>query len=217
MKRIYNIIFLSAGILLFATGCKKSFNEMNLNENKPTSVPASLLFNGILNDMYDAPYSMYERWSQYYCCNYDYYGNNRYDFGSGSNYYSTLKDVIKMEEEAIKGGAAAVNPYAALGKFFRAYFFTKMSMQMGDIPMTEALQGIQNLTPSYDPQKKVFQQAFVWLDSANMLLGQLIASNSNTLNGDICFNNDLTKWQKTVNAFRLRLLIQLSKKMPMLT
>lgn len=212
MKRIYNIIFLSAGILLFATGCKKSFNEMNLNENKPTSVPASLLFNGILNDMYDAPYSMYERWSQYYCCNYDYYGNNRYDFGSGSNYYSTLKDVIKMEEEAIKGGAAAVNPYAALGKFFRAYFFTKMSMQMGDIPMTEALQGIQNLTPSYDPQKKVFQQAFVWLDSANMLLGQLIASNSNTLNGDIYFNNDLTKWQKTVNAFRLRLLIQLSKK-----
>src|SRR5690348_277533 len=105
MKKLLSIYLTGATILLFAAGCKKTFDEMNVNENKPTSVPASLLFNGVLNDMYDAPYTMYERWSQYYCCNYDYYGNNRYDFGSGSNYYSTLKNVMKMEEEAARSGA----------------------------------------------------------------------------------------------------------------
>lgn len=210
MKKLFYTVVV-AGIMM-ATGCKKSFNQMNINENKPTSVPASLLFNGILNDMYDAPYTMYERWCQYYCCNYDYYGNNRYDFGAGSNYYSTLKNVVKMEEEALKGGAGAVNPYAALAKFFKAYFFTKMSMQMGDIPMTEALKGAGNLTPKYDSQKKIFQQAFVWLDSANLELGQLITANNSSLAGDIYLDNNLSKWRKVVNALRIRLLIQLSKK-----
>ncbi|MDP4263973.1 MAG: SusD/RagB family nutrient-binding outer membrane lipoprotein [Bacteroidota bacterium] len=212
MKRFYPILFFAACSVFFMAGCKKSFDELNVNENKPTSVPPSLVFNGILYDMYDAPYSMYERWGQYYCCNYDYYGNNRYDFGSGSNYYSTLKNVGKMEEEALKNGAGALNPYSALAKFFRAYFFTKMSLQMGDIPMTEALKGSANLTPAYDPQKKVFQQAFVWLDSANTQLGQLITANDLSLNGDIYLDNNLRKWRKVVNTFRLRLLINLSKK-----
>src|SRR4029077_10002399 len=101
MKRLFYIIFTAAFIVSLATGCKKSFQDMNVNENKPTKVPASLLFNGILNDMYDAPYSKYERWGQYYCCNYDYYGDNRYDFGSGTNCYLTLENVTKMQEEAV--------------------------------------------------------------------------------------------------------------------
>src|SRR5690349_1777380 len=174
MKRIYYILFL----VILVAGCKKSFEEMNVNENKPTSVPASLLFNGILNDMYEAPYSMNERWCQYYLCNYDYYGNNRYDFGAGSNNYSTLKNAGKMEEEALKGGLAPLNPYSALAKFFKAYFFTRMSLQMGDIPMNQALQGAGNLTPVYDAQKSVFIKAFAWLDSANNELGQLMAANN---------------------------------------
>ena len=211
MKKLQHI-FLIAGIIFLVAGCKKSFQDMNVNENKPTTVPSALLLNGILNDLYDAPYTMYERWSQYYCCNYDYYGNNRYDFGSGSNYYSTLKNVVKMEEEAVKNGASSVNPYSALGKFFRAYFFTKMSLQMGDIPMSEALKGAGNLTPKYDSQKEVFKQSLALLDTANNQLAQLIASNNTTLSGDIYFNNNLSNWQKVVNSFKLRLLIHLSKK-----
>jgi hypothetical protein len=174
-------------------------------------VPPSLLFNSIAYSLYDAPYGSGERFSQYYLCNYDYYGNNRYDFGSGDNYYSTLKNADKMVEEAAKSGLPTVNGYDAMAKFFKAYFFTKMSLEMGDIPMTDALQGSNNLTPTYDSQKKVFQQAFVWLDSANTELSQLIDNNA-TISGDIYFNNDLAKWRKVVNTFRLRLLIHLSKK-----
>src|SRR6185436_1441021 len=208
MKHIqYSILFLA--IFLAATGCKKSFNDMNKNENKPTSVPASLLLNGILYDMYNAPYTMKERWCQYYCCNYDYYGNNRYDFGAGDNEFFTLKNVVKMQEEAIKGGAAALNPYAALSKFFKAYFFARMSLSVGDLPMADALLGTSNLTPTYDAQKKVFQQSLLWLDSANTDLGKLIVANDNSLDGDFYSGNKLSKWQKLVNTFRLRLLIHL--------
>ena len=198
--------------VLALPACKKTFEELNLNPNQPTSVPPGLIFNGVANAMYDRPFSQNEVWDQYYLYNYDYYGNNRYDFGTGDNYYGVLKNVGKMEEEALKSGANAVNPYSALGKFFRAYFFTKMSLEVGDIPMTDALQGISNLTPKYDAQKAVFQKSFLWLDSANNDLKTLIGQGDNSLAGDIYYGNDLKKWQKAVNVFRLRLLISLSKK-----
>jgi len=199
-------------LLLLVAGCKKSFSDLSKNENKPTSVQASLLLNGVLNDMYEAPYGDYEKWDQYYIINYDYYGNNRYDFGAGSDYYGTLRNVVKMDEEATNVGLPAGNVYNALAKFFKAYYFTKMSLQMGDIPMSQALQGAANLTPTYDSQKDVFKQAFAWLDSANTELGALVAAGDNNLKGDIYFANNEAKWQKTVNALRLRLLINLSKK-----
>jgi hypothetical protein len=47
--------------------------------------------------MVDGPDGSNEIYSQYYLYNYDYYGNNRYDFGSGDNYYTTLKNVVAME------------------------------------------------------------------------------------------------------------------------
>jgi len=212
MKNIVNSLMTVLVVGMLAAGCSKQFEDFTVNTNKPTSVPASLLFNGILNDMVDDHYTMAERWGQYFLCNYDYYGNNRYDFGSGDNYFTSLKNVGKMEEEAIKNGADAVNPYSALGKFFRAYFFTKMSLQMGDLPLSEALQGANVLKPKYDDQKSIFLQSLKWLDTANTQLSQLITSNNNTLAGDIFYNNSLSKWQKAVNSFQLRLLIELSKK-----
>lgn len=212
MKKIIFSLFILGVIAAFFTSCKKSFSDLSINTNKPTTVPPSLLLNGVLNDMYDRPFSQAEIWDQYYLYNYDYYGNNRYDFGSATTYYGTLKNVVRMEAEARNSGLPTTNPFSALGKFFRAYFFTKMSLQLGDIPMSQALLGTNNLTPSYDPQKKVFQQAFLWLDSANNDLKALIAGGESSLSGDIYFNNDLKKWQKTVNTFRLRLLIECSKK-----
>ncbi|OQP44574.1 hypothetical protein A4H97_09405 [Niastella yeongjuensis] len=211
MKYTLYIPLLLATVLA-ATACKKSFNDMNKNDNKPATVQASLLLNGILYNMYDAPSTMKERWCQYYCCNYDYYGNNRYDFGAGDDYYATLKNVVKMEEEVMKGGAAALNPYTTLAKFFKAYFFTKMSLAMGDLPMTNALQGRANFTPDYESQKKIFQQSLLWLDSCNNELAQLIAVNDNTLERDFYYGNDLSKWQKLVNTYRIRLLLHLSKR-----
>jgi Starch-binding associating with outer membrane len=212
MKKILNLLIASIFIVFLLPGCKKSFDDLFLNPNKPTAAPASLLLNGVLNNVYDPPASMYERWGQYFTINYDYYGNNRYDFGEGTNYYSTLKNVLKMEDEATKAGLPDGNVYSALSKFFKAYFFTKMSLQVGDIPMTEALKGLENFVPAYDPQKEVFEKAFLWLDSANTQLGSLIANHDNNLQGDIYFNNNISKWQKLVNTFRLRLLINLSKK-----
>jgi hypothetical protein len=208
---IYALLFLTT--LVAFTSCKKDFEELKQNVNLPEQVPPSLLLNGALYSLYDAPFSDEERWSQYFLINYDYYGNNRYDFGPGKDYYATLKNVVKMQEEARKLGLPEINVYDAMAKFLKAYFFSKMSLEMGDIPMSEALQGAKNLSPAYDTQKEVFLKSFVWLDSCNMELTTLISGTSGgNLQGDIYYGNDLVRWQKLVNTFRLRLLLDLSKR-----
>lgn len=211
MKNVFKFFILLICITAITASCKKSFDSLSVNENKPVNVPSSLLLNGIENSMFEPPYSQKEKWDQYYLINYDYYGNNRYDFGSGDDYYGALENVVKMDEEATTVGLPEGNVYNAMAKFFKAYLFSKMSLEMGDIPLTTALEGTANLKPTYDMQKKVFQQCFVWLDSANTELSALIANKDNTLKGDIYFGNDLSEWQKTVNTYRLRLLIELSK------
>lgn len=219
MKTILKKYILPAALLLSVSSCKKSFDELTQNTNVANSVPAALLFNGVLTSTAELPDGQKEIYDQYYLYNYDYYGNNRYDFGSGDNYYSVLKNVVAMEQQAAATGGAAINPYEALGKFFRAYLFSKMTLEMGDIPMTQALKGLDNLEPAYDTQKAVLLQSLDWLESANSDLGQLTANPSGfgtgdgaTLRNDIYFGNDLKKWQKTVNALYIRLLVQLSNK-----
>lgn len=198
-------------LVMIVSSCKKTFEADSVNNNVPTSVPASLLLNGVLYNLVDFPDNSPEIYGQYYIYNYNYYGNNQYNFGSGDNYYTTLKNVVLMEQAATKAGAATVNPYSAMGKFFRAYFFSKMSLEEGDIPMSQALQGLNNLTPVYDTQKAVMIQCLAWLESANTDMTTLIAAGNTSLSGDFFFG-DLGHWQKVVNAYRLRLLLELSKK-----
>jgi len=206
---IFPIYFLL--ILITLASCNSSFDDLKQNENVSNSVPPSLLLTGALFDLHDAPSGNNEKWSQYFLINYDYYGNNRYDFGGGTNDYTTLKNVVLMEKEAKGLGMKSENVYDAMAKFLKAYYFTKMSLEMGDIPMSEALKGVNNLTPKYDTQKQVFVQSFVWLDSCNTELSNLQAK-GDALQGDIYYDNNLGKWQKLVNTFRLRLLLHLSNK-----
>ncbi len=206
---IYQIFMLL--VIISLASCNTSFEDLKQNVNVPNAVPPSLLLTGALSDLHDAPFGNDEKWSQYFLINYDYYGNNRYDFGAGANYYTTLKNVALMQKEAINQGLQKENVYDAMAKFLKAYYFTKMSLEMGDIPMTQALQGVNNLTPKYDTQKQVFVQAFVWLDSCNIELSNL-QTKGDALQGDIYYDNNLGKWQKLVNTFRLRLLLHLSNK-----
>lgn len=209
MKKILSILTLAA--IFCSTGCKKDFNSLQNDPNRATSVPANLILNGVLSDIYQGPFSITQRWNQFYACNYAYYGDQQYTWsGVSYNTYNTLKNVTKMEEEAAKA-TPAPNPYSALGKFFRAYMFYNLTMQTGDIPVSEALKSLANIAPKYDSQKDVFKQILVWLEESNNDMAAIITKGGYSLSSDFYYNNDLSKWRKAVNVFKLRVLIQLSK------
>ena len=77
--------------------------------------------------------------------------------------------------------------------------------------MTQALQGLGNLAPKYDTQEAVMIQCNAWLDKANTDMTTLIASGNYSMTGDFFYSGNLVQWQKVVNAYRLRLLLELSK------
>lgn len=209
MKFNRNIIFtVLVAVLVFSC---KDFDELEKNPNKPTTAPASLVLNQVLNDLFERPWSLEHRQNQFSCCNYNYYGTNEY-WASATLNFMTLKNVTKMEEEAARAGLPEVNPYSALGKFLRAYFYVRMTQRVGDLPLSDALKGLEEPAPSYNSQKEIYIQVLNWLDEANADLAQLIAANDISLAGDIYFGNDLAKWQKTVNTFKLRVLMSLSKR-----
>lgn len=207
-----NKIFILTALAFTLVFSSCNFAELEVDPNRPTSAPASLILNGVLNNLYSSAWTQEQRWNQYWCINYNYYGTNEYWSGAASTDYTRLKNVIKMEEEALKAGASTVNPYAALGKFFRAYHFVNMTQRMGDLPLTEALQGLDIQTPKYNTQKEIYVQVLNWLEEANNDLAALIAKGGQKADGDWFYGGDLTKWQKLVNSFKLRVLVSLSKK-----
>lgn len=208
----FNKFFAITALAFTAIFSSCNFDELDIDPNRPTSSPANLILNGVLNNMRTGAWNPEHRWNQYWCINYNYYGTNEYWSGAADTDYTRLKNVIKMEEEALKAGAAAVNPYSALGKYLRAYHFVNMSQKLGDLPLSEALQGLDNQVPTYNTQKEIYVQVLTWLDQANDDLAALIAKGGQKAEGDWFYGGDLAKWQKLVNSYKLRVLVSLSKK-----
>jgi hypothetical protein len=211
MKLYKSLTILFTAVCLVFSSCT-DFANLSVDPNRPTSAPASLVLNGVLRSITTGAWNSEMRWNQFFCINYNYYGTNEYWNGGASLEYTNLKNVVKMEEEATKAGGAAVNPYSALGKFFRAFMFVKMSSKVGDLPLTDALNGLDKTTPVYNTQKEIYIQALKWLDAANADLASLIAKGGQSADGDWYYGGDLTKWQKLVNTFTIRVLVSLSKK-----
>lgn len=124
----------------------------------------------------------------------------------GYDQYGQLRNVTKMMQEA---EAIGERNYVALGKFFRAYYFYYLTLSFGDIPYSEALRGESEeiYLPKYDEQKQVFQGILQELAEAD----QLMSENPNRIAGDIIYNGSVQQWRKAVNAFRLKVLMTLSK------
>jgi hypothetical protein len=225
----YIILFFISGLL--ATSCNKQIQEKQTDPNNPTTVPSSLILGTVLTDISGTgtagrlsgtgsnegvnSWDGAHRWNQYHCSNYDYYDNNIYNWTNGSfNPYLVMKNVVQMEQEAISRGTAPLNPYEAVGRFVRAYYYYNLTSMFGDVPQEGALEGVNNQSPAYTPQEKVFQYVLAELDTANTDFASLIAANDNSLSTkqDIFYVGDLSKWQKLVNTFKLRVLVALSNK-----
>ena len=242
MKKIRYAGLVLMGAIVFSS-CSKTIQTKQPNPNNPATVPAALILGTVLNDMSGEngssasgslggvnSWDLVHQWNQYDCQNYDYYGNNIYAWTDGSessgpfNSYLVLKNVVQMEQaEVTLGGGKAVNPYEAIGRFVRAYYYYNMTSLMGDVPVTTALQGQADETPTYTPQQQVFAYVLSELDTANSDFATLITNKDNSLSStqDLYYGpgvnpniastaQQLLAWQKLVNTFKLRVLISLS-------
>ncbi|RXK59358.1 SusD/RagB family nutrient-binding outer membrane lipoprotein [Lacibacter luteus] len=215
------LLYINVVVLLLAlASCQKRFEELQSNPNIATSVPPDLILNRLINGVAGGmggiePWGAVARYNQFYCRNFEYYGDNQYNWNSGpfSVYQDILKNVTQMETEAQKSSGTDKTPYHAIAKFLKAYYYYNLTSLMGDVPMSEAAKALDGvLQPKYDTQKEVFLQIIKWLEEANTDFAYLKSSTNLTVKGDIFYNGDYDKWRKLANSYKLRVLISLSKK-----
>jgi hypothetical protein len=210
MKTKYLIIFLL--VFSFSWNSCSKFEEINTNPDETTHVTAELLATNLILGMMQYPSvgkdfmykDMLSKYISYMEGSTDYQYNK---FGR-TDYYSlvNLTNIEKMNEAA--KGSIYEGSYSALGHFIRAYTFYKHTMEVGDIPYSDALQGEQGVyNPVYDTQKEVFIGILDELKQA----AQLFAEGRN-FDGDPVYQGDVIKWQKACNSLSLKILTHLYKK-----
>lgn len=200
-------------ILSGLSGCSK-FDQLNTNPNTPAKVSSDMLATTLILDATKTTYhsgtdfvrpaqlGKYTCWSSSPSTEqYNYFG--RTDWTG----LTILNNVSKMISFATT--PALKNSYTALGHCMRALKFFYMTLQVGDIPYSQALTGESDavLKPAYDSQKNVFLGILKELDQADSLFA--IGAN---FGGDPVYNGDITHWRKMANSFQLQVLINLYKK-----
>jgi hypothetical protein len=210
IKKYLQITMLA--VCLFGTSCTDDFDEINSNPELTTQVPASQLVVGLLDYMklggqegMSEPYlfTKYMSWVEN-MKSIQYNEIGEYGFGV----YTSLKNIEKLYGYS---SAATDDTYKGLGLFLKATRLFDLSLNVGDIPYGESLQGETTglLKPKYDTQKEIAQQVIADLDAAYEHFNKATVA----LAGDITdLKGDVNKWKRVVNLAELRVLINLSKK-----
>lgn len=214
MKIIYNKLLITVALLAVFTSCSK-FDAINNNPDTSNTANPEWLATSILGSItvsdissqksFIQPFllSKYMIWKEGGPESFQYNRFGRSNF----NRMTPLRNIAPMIANATT--EELKNSYTAFGHFARAWQFFQMTMQVGDIPYSEAIKGEsdKNIKPKYDAQKDVFIGILNELDQADELFKK-----GATFSGDFIYSGNLTKWRKLVNSFQLHVLINLSKK-----
>ena len=204
-------LFIGIALLSLISSCKK-YEDFQTNPNLPSTATPALLLTAICYSVFyydNTPAAFAGRHLTYYER-----GNSAVDYswtaGTNDNYsfdnFNVLRQVMQMDSLAVESGQLQ---YLGLTKFFRALLFSQMTEVYGEIPYTNAMAAISgNFRPEYDSQETIYKGLLQELEEANTLLDD----GKGKINGDIIFEGSASQWKKLVNAFKLRLLIHLSKK-----
>ncbi len=215
MKSMKYIVIAAVLSLFTAVSCEK-FEEINTDPNKTTKVTSAMLATQILKDTYrfwnpnasdfiqgnlfnkhiayldPSPYV-----SQYYYSNYP-YGS----FGS----FARLTDLKYMVQYA--EGSVEEPSYRGLALYLKAAYGFSATLDMGDIPYSEAGMALDGITkPKYDTQAEVFAGILTDLQQAEALFAE-----GKTFSGDFMFGGNPAKWRRLCNAMQLKVIQTMSKK-----
>lgn len=203
-----------AGLLIGLTACTGEFAEINTNPNTPTTASADLFMpHGIqtaVNTYWGGSLGMdvgngfSQHWARIQYTDIDQYTvtNDVANTGWQNLYIESMADyqrILKVSKET-----GNVN-YQAVAIIMRSFAFSVLTDIYGDIPYSQAIQGVEGiLQPKYDAQKDVYAGLVAELKAASELID--VADRSKAISGDILLNNDLTKWRKFANSLSLRIL-----------
>jgi hypothetical protein len=208
MKNIIKIkALLVAFLMIFAGSCTKDFEKMNTDPNNPTDVPAINIFsNAIYNcfsrqrgDWTTHTYTWGQQWTKI-----QYVDEDRYLLRDMSGYFNNpyTGELMDLKLVMQKATADGNDELLAAAKVMDAWTYLYLADCFGDVPMSEALQGLEGgtFTPVYDTQEDVYMAIIAELEEANTLI---TSSSLNFGAGDLIYNGDPQQWKKLANSLKL--------------
>jgi len=215
------ILLVAAGLVALVSGCKRGiddFGTLNQNPNATTvPVTAALLTNAQANlsgfgwgnalNIAGGLYAQYFSETQYTdqsryaspTVNWDgIYAGPLYD----------LQNIINVNANPQTKDRAALygsnNNQIAIARILKAYYFMQLTDAFGDIPYREALKGEGVL--AYEKQEVIYPDLINELKAA---VAQF--DNGATVQGDIIYAGNTTKWKKLANSLRAIMALRMSK------
>ncbi|ASU32541.1 SusD/RagB family nutrient-binding outer membrane lipoprotein [Mucilaginibacter xinganensis] len=208
MKKIY-ICTLSALLLWGASSCKKP-NDFGTTNQDPTAVTTPIVSALLANveaglpgyastgSMAGGAYAQYFSETQYP-------GTSLYTApvnGFTGNYNGSLYDlqnVINLNQSKNS---------VAVAQIMQQYIYWVLTDEFGDIPYSQALQGLKAITPAYDKQEDIYKGIVTKIAAA------VASMDGGTVPGDLFYGGDAAAWKRAGNSLIMLVSMQASKKVP---
>lgn len=209
MKKAY----LSTAILLLGlnfTSCNDELEEINKNPNATENPQPAYLLSAVEYHAaslywgdatsYNSTLLWVQHWAKIQYTEPDCYNVTNTSFTSTWNtaYASLLTDLNTIQQSEL-----ANQNYRAVAQVLRAWTFLQLTNLYGDIPYTEYAESV---TPAYDSQEDVLRGLLSELETAESQLRPA----DDAIEGDLIFNNDISKWKKFARSLRLRIALEIA-------
>lgn len=223
MKKYIKIAVLGA-VILTSASCKK-YLDVNTNPNDPTySTPNIVLPQAILTSANTiVAYDSFGAWTAGYKANAGGYGG----FGTQWTYEFTTNDYTGMWTGAfgalnqlnyVIANTTPTGPlkyYNAMARVMKAWVYTRLIDQYGDVPYSQTGQGLNNLSPAYDKYSDVYKALYADLDASIAVMATApvtnvtvaVTSGQDPLYGGSSTAN-LAKWTAFANTIKLKMLVR---------
>ena len=208
--KIYKHLIGALGLVVALASCDDTLSEINKNPNATEDPdPAYLLTSTEYQSAqtywgsaasYNSTLLWAQHWAKIQYTEPDCYDVDNTDFTSTWNtFYATLiSNLISIDEQP-----SSSDNLKAVAKIWRSWAYLQLTNFYGAIPYTEYG---KSATPAYDSQEKVLRGLLQDLDDADASLG----SNGGTIQGDLIYNNDISKWKKLAKSLRLRIALEIA-------
>ncbi|MGI4834058.1 MAG: SusD/RagB family nutrient-binding outer membrane lipoprotein [Janthinobacterium lividum] len=227
--KIYFKVFATGALTIAASSCS-TFLDVNSNPNSALSVTPDAQLGSALtvtaaNYTGNTPsYNSYASWAAGYWgktgvvsgygeeLTYNY--SSSYYAGLWDNTYDNLEDYAQIQTN----GTASGYPYhAAIARIMKVYNYLLLVDEYGDIPYSQALQGINSVSPAYDKAQDIYKDLIVQLTGAIADIKATDATATATFTPrpvgaeDVVFSGSMMRWRQFANSLKLRILLRESQ------
>ncbi len=221
LKIKFKSLVLLMAVAVGFSSCKDYFGDINVDPNNPTDVPANLMLPTIQAGLAYTYGGDATRFSALMSQHID--GTDRqfltireYIFQGADvdalwdNLYQ--KGLMQIKQLNAKATSTGQTRYLGIAQALEVYTWLAVTDLFGDVPYSQALQGVENIEPTYDSQEAILTDLLVKLDAARTSLAATNTGPVPNATSDLIYGGSVASWTKFCNVLEARIHLRMAKR-----